>query len=79
MKKLLALMAVLMLIGGLFCSCAKASENAPEADAEEEIEYQTLSVDDEEYYTKFKDKDISINVYNIHEHIYSLGGYIKKH
>ena len=59
MKKLFSVIAALMIIGGIFCSCADTSENVPEADAEEEIEYQTLSVDDEEYYSKFKDKGIS--------------------
>lgn len=67
MKKLFAVMAALMIIVGIFCSCADTSENVPEAD--EEIEYQTLTVDDEEYYTKFKDKGISINVYNWGEYI----------
>ena len=69
MKKLFAVIAALMLIGGIFCSCKNTSENVPEAEDDEEIEYQMLSVDDEEYYSKFKDKGISINVYNWGEYI----------
>ena len=69
MKKLTAIIAALMLIGGIFCSCKNTSENVPEAEDDEEIEYQMLSVDDEEYYSKFKDKGISINVYNWGEYI----------
>lgn len=69
MKKLFAVIAALMIISGVFCSCKNTSENVPKTDAEEEIEYQTLSVADKEYYTKFKDKGISINVYNWGEYI----------
>lgn len=46
--------------------CTEPSEDASE---EEEIEIQTLTVEDEAYYTRFKDAGISINVYNWGEYI----------
>ncbi|MBQ8300472.1 MAG: spermidine/putrescine ABC transporter substrate-binding protein [Clostridia bacterium] len=36
---------------------------------EEEVEIQTVTVEDEEYYSRFKGDDISINVYNWGEYI----------
>ncbi|MDE6665194.1 MAG: ABC transporter substrate-binding protein [Ruminococcus sp.] len=51
----------------LLTSCGSSkTENAEE---DEEISVQTLTVSDPEYYTKFKDNGISINVYNWGEYI----------
>lgn len=51
----------------LLTSCGSSkTENAEE---DEEVSVQTLTVSDPEYYTKFKDKGISINVYNWGEYI----------
>lgn len=62
-QKLLAVLASALLL----TSCA----NVPEEDEEEEIdsEAQTLTIEDMEYYTRFKGQDISINVYNWGEYI----------
>ncbi|MGN0701484.1 MAG: spermidine/putrescine ABC transporter substrate-binding protein, partial [Oscillospiraceae bacterium] len=61
--KLLAVLASALLL----TSCA----NVPEEEEEEEIdsEAQTLTVEDMDYYTRFKGQDISINVYNWGEYI----------
>lgn len=49
-------------------ACADHIEE--EADSEgEESEVQTLTVEDEEYYSRFRDKGITINVYNWGEYI----------
>lgn len=62
-QKLLAVLASALLL----TSCA----NVPEEEEEEEIdsEAQTLTIEDMEYYTRFKGQDISINVYNWGEYI----------
>ena len=61
--KLLAVLAGALLL----TSCA----NVPEEEEEEEIdsEAQTLTIEDMDYYTRFKGQDISINVYNWGEYI----------
>lgn len=48
--------------------CSDAAKNAEITEAEEKTT-QTLTVSDPEYYTKFKDAGISINVYNWGEYI----------
>lgn len=50
-------------------SCVSCSEENSASEEEEALEVQTLTVEDEEYYTRFKGKDISINVYNWGEYI----------
>ena len=60
-----AALAVLM-CGSLFTGCSSEVE---EFEEEEEIEIQTLTIEDEEYYKRFYDDDISINVYNWGEYI----------
>ena len=49
-------------------SCSSEKETVTE-DESESTEAQTLTVSDPEYYTKFKDQNISINVYNWGEYI----------
>ena len=49
-------------------ACADHIEE--EADSEEEeSEVQTLTIEDDEYYSRFRDKGITINVYNWGEYI----------
>lgn len=67
-RRFLSLIAVAIMTVGLFSGCAeKVSEEGEEE--EEEVYQQTLTIEDEEYYTRFKDKGISINVYNWGEYI----------
>ncbi len=64
MKKFLIVLTLLaMALSG--CSQAEIEEEV----MEEEVEVQTVTVEDEEYYSRFKDDDISINVYNWGEYI----------
>ncbi len=51
--------------GSLLTGCSSEVEEIEE----EEIEVQTLTIEDEEYYKRFYDDDISINVYNWGEYI----------
>lgn len=55
-----------LMCGSMLSGCSSESEIVEE---EEEIEVQTLNVADEEYYKRFYDNDISINVYNWGEYI----------
>lgn len=54
---------------GIFSGCSGDGADVNEIDEEEESEAQTLSVEDMDYYTRFKDDNISINVYNWGEYI----------
>ena len=65
MKKLLSVMAVFAVL--LSAGCSDVEESVIET--EEEVEQITLNVSDEEYYKKFKDDNITINVYNWGEYI----------
>ena len=67
-KKYLSLFLSAMMFMGIFTSCSDAAENTETAESEEKS-VQTLAVSDPEYYTKFKDDGISINVYNWGEYI----------
>lgn len=68
-KKYLSLLLSAVLIMGIFSGCSGDGANANETDEEDESEAQTLSVEDMDYYTRFKDDNISINVYNWGEYI----------
>ena len=68
-KKYLSLLLSAVLITGIFSGCSGDGSNANETDEEDESEAQTLSVEDMDYYTRFKDDNISINVYNWGEYI----------
>lgn len=63
----LSLLFIPVILLGMFTGC---SVDAPEeAEEEEEFAAQTLTVSDPDYYTRFKDAGISINVYNWGEYI----------
>lgn len=61
-----AAMCAVMLAG---CSGSASDEAAGSEESSEESEAQTLSVEDMDYYTRFKGQNISINVYNWGEYI----------
>ena len=61
-----AAMCAVMLAG---CSGSASDEAASSEESSEESEAQTLTVDDVDYYTRFKGQNISINVYNWGEYI----------
>ncbi|MDE5582856.1 MAG: ABC transporter substrate-binding protein [Ruminococcus sp.] len=50
-------------------SCSQSDGEVIEEETDEESTAQTLTVSDPDYYTRFKDKGISINVYNWGEYI----------
>ena len=56
-----------VLVCGMLTSCSAQTEQT--SDEEEETEVQTLTIADDEYYSRFRDKGISINVYNWGEYI----------
>lgn len=66
MKKLLSFITVFGLVLILASGCADV-EDIPET--EEEAGAQTLTVDDPDYYARFKNDNITINVYNWGEYI----------
>lgn len=68
MKKGLYKIAALLASAAVLASCTN-SETMEVGEEEEELEAQTLTVEDEEYYTRFKGQGISINVYNWGEYI----------
>ena len=67
-KFILALISMSLLLAS---GCAHIEEYDTEetADTEETTEVQTVTVDNPEYYTRFKNEGISINVYNWGEYI----------
>ncbi len=68
LKRIIALLFPLVIGTSLLAGCS--SDSVTDADEEsEETEVQTLTVADEEYYSKFRDSGISINVYNWGEYI----------
>lgn len=67
MKKFLSVFTALGIILTLLCSCAHIEDF--NEDTLEETEVQTLTVEDTEYYEKFKNDNITINVYNWGEYI----------
>lgn len=64
-KKFFSLAAALVIYLGMFSGCSTASDE----EEEEDSSAQTLTIEDKNYYTKFKGKGISINVYNWGEYI----------
>lgn len=66
LRNIAAASAAVMICSAL-TACSDASEDTEEI--EEEAEVQTLTIEDEEYYSRFRDAGISINVYNWGEYI----------
>lgn len=66
-KRFFEAASALLLTVSLLCSCADGSDS--ESTETGEAEVQTLTIEDMEYYTRFKDAGISINVYNWGEYI----------
>lgn len=67
-KKYLSLLLSTVLFASMLSGCASNSDNAEE-EGEEEVVEQTLTIADEDYYTRFKGDDVEINVYNWGEYI----------
>jgi len=65
MKRKFAFLAALMMSLSMTAGCASDSDN----DEEEDGSAQTLTIEDKDYYKRFKGDDISINVYNWGEYI----------
>ncbi len=65
MKRKFAFLAALMMSLTMTAGCASDSDS----DEEEESSGQTLTIEDKDYYKRFKGDDISINVYNWGEYI----------
>ena len=65
-KKIFSVLMVTLIGMGIFTGCGSSAEDIGE---EEESSAQTLTVSDPDYYTRFKGKGISINVYNWGEYI----------
>ena len=71
-RKFFEAASALLLTASLLCACGDgtaADGESVETGEAEEIEAQTLTVEDMEYYTRFKDDGLSINVYNWGEYI----------
>lgn len=64
MKRKFALLAALMMSLSMTAGCASDSDSE-----EEDGSAQTLTIEDKDYYKRFKGDDISINVYNWGEYI----------
>ncbi|WP_295212756.1 spermidine/putrescine ABC transporter substrate-binding protein [Ruminococcus sp.] len=66
-KQYISLLVSFVMSISLF-SCSAKSDETQSAE-EESTEAQTLNISDPDYYTRFKDQNISINVYNWGEYI----------
>lgn len=66
MKRKLALFAAMIMSLSVTASCSVSSADKEE---EEEVYEQTLTIEDEDYYKRFRNDNISINVYNWGEYI----------
>lgn len=66
-NKILPLIMASFTALSLLTSCSSSTKENAEDD--DEISVQTLTISDPEYYTRFKDKGLSINVYNWGEYI----------
>ncbi|MBR1863090.1 MAG: spermidine/putrescine ABC transporter substrate-binding protein [Ruminococcus sp.] len=65
--RMLPLFAAALIWAAPLTGCSSDTEDTEEE--EEESQAQTLTVEDKDYYTRFKDQGISINVYNWGEYI----------
>ncbi len=68
-KRFFSLLMASLCMAGIFAGCSAETADEEEDDGDEEVTEQTLTVSDPDYYTRFKDKGISINVYNWGEYI----------
>ncbi|MBR4305574.1 MAG: spermidine/putrescine ABC transporter substrate-binding protein [Ruminiclostridium sp.] len=68
-RRLFSLFALAIMTLGILSGCANTAAEGEEGEEEEEVYEQTLTIEDLEYYTRFKDMGISINVYNWGEYI----------
>lgn len=66
-NKILPLIMASFTAISLLTSCSSSTKE--NTDEDDEVSVQTLTVSDPEYYTRFKDKGLSINVYNWGEYI----------
>lgn len=66
-NKILPLIMASFTAISLLTSCSSSTKE--NTDEDDEVSVQTLTVSNPEYYTRFKDKGISINVYNWGEYI----------
>ncbi|MBQ8841719.1 MAG: spermidine/putrescine ABC transporter substrate-binding protein [Ruminiclostridium sp.] len=66
-RKILSVFIASVVFSSVMSGCS--SDEAVEIEEEEEFEPQTLTVEDIDYYTRFKDQGLSINVYNWGEYI----------
>ena len=66
-RKVLSVFIASVVFASVMSGCS--SDEAVEIEEEEEFEPQTLTVEDIDYYTRFKDQGLSINVYNWGEYI----------
>ncbi len=67
-KKLFSFLTLAVMCTGIMSGCSSSSK-VSDSEEDEDVYEQTLTVSDEEYYTRFKGDDISINVYNWGEYI----------
>lgn len=67
-KKYLSLLLSTVLFTSMLAGCSGDSDEVAD-EGEEEIVEQTLTIADEDYYTRFKGDDVEINVYNWGEYI----------
>ncbi|MBR3901997.1 MAG: spermidine/putrescine ABC transporter substrate-binding protein [Ruminococcus sp.] len=68
MKKIFSFISVAILCMSMLASCAEA-DVSEEYEEEEEVTQQTVTIENPDYYTRFKGKGISINVYNWGDYI----------
>ena len=68
-KNYLSLLLSVLLTGTLFAGCSSSHNDSHDEEDEESYSQQTLTISDPEYYTRFKNAGISINVYNWGEYI----------
>lgn len=71
-KNIVCLLALLLVISSLtlsFTSCSTNDNDSDDVEEDTSNAYYTVTVDDPSYYEKFKDRKITLNVYNWGEYI----------
>lgn len=69
LKRITTAAACLLLCAGLLCSCSGSENTEAESTEAEVLDAQTLTVEDIDYYTRFQNDNLSINVFNWGEYI----------